>query len=238
MARTTIDFGIDLGTTNSEIALLKGTQVEVIKNNKSQEYTPSVVWIRANRTIVGIQAKERYFSDPENAAAEFKLRMGTKEEFLFKQSGRRLKPQELSAEILKSLKDNVKQRLGEEVEAAVITVPADFDLPQNEATKEAAQLAGFGQSPLLQGPVAAALTYGFQSKDDKVFWLVYDFGGGTFDAALIQLKDGQIEVVNHGGDKQLGGKLIDWEIVEQILAPQVVKQHGISDFRRGNPKWV
>jgi molecular chaperone DnaK len=238
MARTTIDFGIDLGTTNSEIALLKGTQVEVIKNNKSEEYTPSVVWISANRTIVGKPAKERYFSDPDNAAGEFKLRMGTSEEFLFKQSGRRLKPEELSAEILKSLKDNVRQRIAEEVEAAVITVPADFDLPQNAATSKAAQLAGFTQSPLLQEPVAAALTYGFQSKDDKVFWLVYDFGGGTFDAALIQLKDGQIEVVNHGGDKQLGGKLVDWEIVDQILAPQVAKQHGIADFRRGNPKWI
>lgn len=239
MARTTIDFGIDLGTTNSEIAVLKGTDVEVFKNNENEEFTPSVVWIReGNRTIVGRKAKERLFEDPENAHCEFKLRMGTGDEFIFKKSGRKMKPEELSAEVLMSLKADVKQRLGEEVEAAVITVPADFDLPQNQATSKAAQLAGFAQSPLLQEPAAAALTYGFQSKDDKVFWLVYDFGGGTFDAALVQLRDGQIDVVNHGGDNQLGGKLIDWAIVDQILAPAVAKQSSLSDFRRGNPKWV
>ena len=238
MARSTIDFGIDLGTTNSEIALLKGTEVEVFKNNENEDFTPSVVWIKDNRLIVGRKAKQQLFVDPENVHAEFKLRMGTSDEFLFKRSGRRLKPEELSAEVLKSLKADVKQRTGEDVEAAVITVPADFDLPQNQATGKAAQLAGFLQSPLLQEPAAAALTYGFQSKDDKVFWLVYDFGGGTFDAALVQLRDGQIDVVNHGGDNQLGGKLIDWAIVDQILAPAVAKQFTLPDFQRGNPRWL
>lgn len=238
MTRTTIDHGIDLGTTNSSIALLKGAEVEVIKNNEGFEYTPSAVWIdKGNRVIVGRRAKERLEDDSENSACEFKLRMGTGEEWAFPRSGRRFTPAELSAEVLKSLKADVKQRTGEDIEAAVITVPAAFELPQCEATRKAAEMAGLSVAPLVQEPVAAALAYGFQSEKDKVFWMVYDFGGGTFDAAIIQIRDGIIEIVNHGGDNQLGGKLIDWEIVEQVLVPAVAKRYKLEDFRRGNPKW-
>ncbi|MCR4439151.1 MAG: Hsp70 family protein [bacterium] len=238
MERETIDFGIDLGTTNSEIAVLKGTEVEVFRNNERFEYTPSAVWIdQKARLWVGRQAKERLEDDPENASCEFKLQMGTGEEMVFSRSGRRMKPEELSAEVLKELRKIVKQRTGEDIEAAVITVPAAFELPQTDATKRAAQLAGLRQSPLVQEPVAAALAYGFQSVSDKVFWLVYDFGGGTFDAAVIQVPDGVIEVVNHGGDYHLGGKLIDWAIVDELLIPAVTREYRLSDFRRGNPKW-
>lgn len=239
MTRTSIDFGIDLGTTNSTIAILKGMEVEVFKNNEGLEYTPSAVWIdKNNRLYVGRRAKERLDDDFENAVCEFKLRMGTNEEKVFARSGRRMKSEELSAEVLKALKADVKQRTGENVQAAVITVPAAFELPQCEATERAAQLAGLAHSPLLQEPVAAALAYGFQSDSDKVFWLVYDFGGGTFDAAVMQVRDGVIQVVNHRGDNQLGGKLIDWKIVEQLLIPAVTKEHHLTDFRRGNPKWI
>jgi molecular chaperone DnaK len=164
--------------------------------------------------------------------------MGKDTEYVFARSGRRMKPEDLSAEVLKALKADVAQRTGEDIQAAVVTVPAAFELPQCEATKRAAQLAGFTLSPLLQEPVAAALAYGFQSESDKVFWLVYDFGGGTFDAAVIQVRDGVIQVVNHGGDNHLGGKLIDWEIVEQLLIPAVTKEYRLTDFRRGNPKWT
>lgn len=238
MARTTIDFGIDLGTTNSEIAVLKGTEIEVFKNNEGFEYTPSAVWIdQKNRLWVGRQAKERLEEDSENAFGEFKLQMGTTEEKLFAQSGKRMKPEELSAEVLKALRTTVKQRTGEDLEAAVITVPAAFELPQSDATNRAAQLAGLKQSPLLQEPVAAALAHGFQSTSDKVFWLVYDFGGGTFDAAVIQVRDGVIQVVNHGGDNHLGGKLIDYAIVDELLIPAITREHKFSDFRRGNTKW-
>jgi molecular chaperone DnaK len=238
MERTTIDFGIDLGTTNSEIAVLKGTEIEVFRNNEGFEYTPSAVWIdQKNRLWVGRQAKEHLEDDPDNAACEFKLLMGTAEEKVFARSGRRMKPEELSAEVLKALRRTVHQRTGEEIEAAVITVPAAFELPQCEATNRAAQLAGLRQSPLLQEPVAAALAYGFQTESDKVFWLVYDLGGGTFDVAVIQVRDAVIQVVNHGGDNHLGGKLIDWAIVEELLIPAVTHEHRLSDFRRGNPKW-
>lgn len=238
MTRTTIDFGIDLGTTNSSIAVLQGIETDVIKNNEGFEYTPSAVWVdQKGRLIVGRRAKERLENDQENAFCEFKLQMGKDKEYTFTRSGRRMKPEDLSAEVLKALKADVAQRRGEEVQAAVITVPAAFTLPQCEATKKAAQKAGFVSSPLLQEPVAAALAYGFQDESEKAFWLVYDFGGGTFDAAVIQVRDGAPKVVNHDGDNNLGGKLIDWEIVEQLLIPAVAKEHPLTDFRRGNLKW-
>ena len=239
MARVTIDFGIDLGTTNSTIAVLRGTEVEVFKNNEGFEYTPSVVYIdKQGRLWVGRQAKEHLDSDPHNAFAEFKLQMGTTQTYRFVRSGREMKPEDLSAEVLKSLKGDVQQLSGEQVQAAVITVPAAFELPQCKATEKAANMAGIMQSPLLQEPVAAAIAYGFQSTSDKVFWLVYDFGGGTFDAAVIQVRDGIIQVVNHGGDNHLGGKLIDWAIVEELLIPALTRERRLSDFRRGNSKWA
>ncbi|MBC7912092.1 MAG: Hsp70 family protein [Pyrinomonadaceae bacterium] len=238
MSRAMVDFGIDLGTTNSAIAVLRGVEVEIIKNNEGFEYTPSTVYIDKNGAlVVGRRAKERLETDPNNAYAEFKLQMGTDAEYVFARNGRTLKPEDLSAEVLKSLKADVRQRLGEEVTAGVITVPAAFELPQCKATNDAAQLAGITFSPLLQEPVAAALAHGFQSQSDKVFWLVYDFGGGTFDAAVIQVRDGVIQVINHGGDNHLGGKQIDWAIVEQLLIPELTRERPLTDFRRGNPKW-
>jgi molecular chaperone DnaK len=238
MARTTIDFGIDLGTTNSSIAKLNGTETEVIKNNEGSEYTPSVVWTDKNkRLIVGRPAYERLVSDPDNAFSEFKIQMGTSTEYTFARSEQRMKPEELSCEVLKSLKANVLQRTGEDLQAAVITVPAAFELPQNDATKRAAQLAGITNAPLLQEPIAAAMAYGFQSETQKAYWLVYDFGGGTFDAAVIQLRDGLIRPVNHSGDNHLGGKLLDWAIVDDILVPALTSQFSLSNFNLGNMKW-
>jgi molecular chaperone DnaK len=238
MTRATVDFGIDLGTTNSAIAVLNGTRVEVIKNNEDFEYTPSAVWLnKQGAVVVGRDAKRRLEADPDNAFSEFKLQMGKPTEYRFARSGHVMKPEDLSAEVLKSLKADVRQRLGEELAATVITVPAAFELPQCDATNRAAQLAGFAQSPLLQEPVAAALAYGFQSESDKVFWMAYDLGGGTFDSAVIQVRDGLIQVVNHGGDNHLGGKLIDWSIVEQLLIPALTQTYSLSDFRRGNARW-
>jgi len=238
MSRMTIDFGIDLGTTNSSIAVRNGAALEIIKNEASMEYTPSAVYMKRNNSLlVGQSAKEQIEQDPENAFCEFKLQMGTAQEYRFARSGLSMRPEELSAEVLKSLKSDVQKRLGEDLQAAVITVPAAFELPQCEATKKSAQLAGLALSPLVQEPVAAAMAYGFQSDKDNVFWLVYDFGGGTFDAAVIQVRDGVIQVVNHGGDNHLGGKLIDWEIVEQVFVPALKKDQLLSDFRRGNAKW-
>jgi len=238
VSRTTVDFGIDLGTTNSSIALLKGADVEVFRNNEGFEYTPSAVWIdRKGKLYIGRQAKEHLEDDDDNATSEFKLQMGTTAEKIFLRSGKRMKPEELSAEVLKALRADVQQRSREEIDAAVITVPAAFEHPQCAATNRAARLAGLSSSPLLQEPVAAALAYGFQSEADKAFWLVYDLGGGTFDAAVMQVRDGLIQVVNHGGDNHLGGKLIDWAIVDDLFVPALAKEYDLGDFSRGTAKW-
>jgi molecular chaperone DnaK len=235
--RSTIDFGIDLGTTNSAIAVLTGRTTEVIKNAESLEYTPSAIWLdKKGNLFVGRTAKERLEQDPENAVCEFKLQMGTTEGFKFRNTGRSMLPEELSAEIIKSIRADVKQRLDEELESAVITVPAAFELPQCAKTHEAARLAGLKNTVLLQEPVAAALSYGFQDQA-KAYRLVYDLGGGTFDAALVHATDGTLTVVNHGGYNHLGGKLIDWDIVEKVLVPAFDLQQMLPDFSRGNPRW-
>jgi molecular chaperone DnaK len=231
MARTTIDYGIDLGTTNSTVALLVGTAPEVISNKDGSSITPSALWFdKRGKMYVGRDARARQIDDEENAAVEFKLRMGEQWQKTFQRTGRKMLPEEMSAEVLKSLKTDVHTSKGEDLRACVITVPAAFELQQCEATRRAAELAGFLLSPLLQEPVAAALAYGFQSAANKVFWLVYDFGGGTFDAAVIQVRDGVIQVVNHAGDNYLGGKNIDWDIVEKLLIPNLKSTHKLASF--------
>jgi molecular chaperone DnaK len=241
MYRTTIDFGIDLGTTNSTIAVIDGTDAKVIPNKAGSAITPSAVWIDKRGSIhVGQEPKLRALvDDPDNADLEFKLRMGLGPEAkkTFARSRREMLPEDLSAEVLKSLKMDVQSNMGEEVRAAVITVPAAFENPSTSATMRAAKLAGFALSPLLLEPVAASLAYGFQSESENVYWFSYDFGGGTFDAAVMRIRDGLIQVVNHDGDNFLGGKLIDWDIVTKKLAPAAASQFNLPDFRRGNPRW-
>ncbi len=241
MNRSTIDFGIDLGTTNSAIALLKGVKAEVIKSNLDTDITPSAVYIGKNgNVIVGSRAKAKLEDDrsAEDAYIEFKRRMGGDSVYTFRSAGLRKTPEELSAEILKSLKGNVRQRLDEDIKAAVITIPAAFAQGQCVATKKAAELAGFTQCPLLQEPVAASLAYGFQANTEKrSFWLVFDFGGGTFDAAVMKAEDGDIQVVNHGGDNFLGGADIDWGVIENIIIPNIKGSYNLPEFKRENATW-
>lgn len=247
MNRATIDFGIDLGTTNSAVAVFIGNHGEltkIIKNTtdgNEADITPSAVYINKKGDVrVGLRAKNRIIDEAtkDDVHIEFKRQMGTDYVYSFKNSGQSHTPEELSAEILKSLRADVQQRMmGEVVEASVITVPAAFELHQCDATRKAAQLAGFKESPLLQEPVAAALAYGFEADQEKTYWLVYDFGGGTFDAAIIKSEEGTIHVVHHGGDNFLGGSDIDWAIVEKLIAPRLAKEFGLADFARGNKKW-
>ncbi|MFI0423933.1 Hsp70 family protein [Spongiactinospora sp. 9N601] len=241
MIRTTIDYGIDLGTTTSAIAVLNGGDVQVIKNNHQSETTASAVWIdQRERLHVGEIAKRRSELDPWNTCVEFKLRMGLSDQAkTFPNGDRSMTPEELSAEVLKSLKGDVAQRGDEHLRAAVVTVPAAFELSACEATKQAARLAGLEHAPLLQEPTAAALAYAFQSPGDKAFWLVYDLGGGTFDAAVVNIRDGEFTVVNHRGDNFLGGKLIDWRIVEELFIPALINEHrGFAGLGRGEPRWL
>ncbi len=116
-------------------------------------------------------------------------------------------------------------------------MPPAYELAQCDATRRAAQLAGLKVSPLIMEPTAAAMAHAFQSRADRGTWMVYDFGGGAFDASVIQLRQGAFRIINHAGDNHLGGKLIDWEIVEQLLAPSAARDHHLSDFKRSNPKW-
>ncbi|HIW62412.1 MAG TPA: Hsp70 family protein [Candidatus Stackebrandtia excrementipullorum] len=234
----TIDVGIDLGTTNSAVAVLRDVTAEVIRNNDGDQLTPSAVWADSrDRLHVGRRAKERSRSHPDSACVEFKLRMGSTDT-VKTLAGRPMTPEALSAEVLRSLRSDVAQRLGHEPSAAVITVPAAFDLSACDATRRAAGLAGLKQAPLLTEPAAAAHTYGFQAADEDAMWLVYDLGGGTFDAAVIRLVDGEFSVVRHAGDNFLGGKIIDWRIVDELLIPAARRVPGLADLSRGNPRWA
>jgi molecular chaperone DnaK len=236
----TIDVGIDLGTTNSAVAVVLDGEVVVIKNNDGWDMTPSAVWMPKPGVVhVGRRARERVEADPENAASEFKLEMGLADaRRSFAKAGRDLTPPELSAEILRSLRADVAFRTGAPPQFAVITVPAAFTLNQNQATIEAAVLAGFEPAcPLVQEPTAAAFAYGFQDATDRGYWMVFDFGGGTFDAAVVSKREGDLRVLNHAGDPYLGGKLIDWALVDRVLAPAASRDLALTDFRRENPAW-
>ncbi|MGW1021206.1 Hsp70 family protein [Streptomyces niveus] len=238
--RDTVDFGIDLGTTNSAIAVVESGGVSVIKNNDGWDITPSAVWMpKEGRVHVGRAARDWVEKDPANATAEFKLEMGLADSRkVFETAGTSLTPPQLSAEVLKSLRADATHHCGSAPESAVITVPAAFALNQNKATIEAAKLAGFTAAcPLVQEPTAAAFAYGFQDATDRAYWMVFDFGGGTFDAALVSKRDGDLRVLNHAGDPYLGGKLIDWALIERLLVPAAVSQLGLTDLRRDNPKW-
>ena len=234
MSRQTFDFGIDLGTTNSAIALLEGVRARILKNGADNDITPSAVYYdKQGGHAVGQQAKNRMGgSGRDNTQIEFKRMMGTKNTFRFRDANLEKLPEELSALVLMELRKDAERITGELPNAAVITVPAAFEAHQCSATMKAAELAGFAQAALLQEPVAAALAYGFQVNDSNAYWLVYDFGGGTFDAALIKAQDGSVAVIHHGGDNFLGGSDIDWAIVEQLVLPK------LHDACPGSAEWL
>lgn len=221
----TINFGIDLGTTNSVIAKYQAGKVEVFKNPVGHKETlPSVVAFRKERIIVGDKAREYLEKDPENVAGSFKRKMGTTESFFFKSIGEFKTPQELSAIVLRELKNFVYT--GEKVEAAVITIPASFDTIQSNATKKAGYDAGFQEVLLLQEPIAASLAYANRDDDSEAVegqWLVYDLGGGTFDVALVRIADGEMKVVDHQGDNFLGGLDFDNRIIDKVIIPHLEK---------------
>ena len=235
MKRNTIDFGIDLGTTNSEIACRDNGDVIVFKNYLQSEHTPSVVRIDEKGTvIVGRKAYERLLDDPDNTVGGFKRWMGTQQIKEFVLCNKKLKPEELSAEVLKDLKVTAKTKLSqdEEINCAVITVPCNFETVQCEATQRAATLAGIKYAPLLQEPIAASVAYGFLEKMPKGYWVVFDLGGGTFDVAIMSAKEGRLSVVDHCGDNYLGGKDFDWKIIENIIHPVLNKEYNLPNLGR------
>jgi molecular chaperone DnaK len=233
--RTTIDYGIDLGTTNSAIALQVGAKPTLIEGPTGHLTLPSSVHVTANgELLVGDEARARWRQDPTNTALEFKRLMGTDESQLFPASGKRLGPEALSAEILRELLRWAARRAGEAPRAAVITVPAMFQLPQCEATRRAAELAGIVHAPLLQEPIAAAIAHSGSGEVREGYWLVYDLGGGTFDVSLVRSRGGRLQVLDHDGDNHLGGRDFDRLIVRHA-AERVRKEGRLGEFRRSDP---
>ncbi|CAN5342727.1 hypothetical protein BH11MYX1_BH11MYX1_27350 [soil metagenome] len=224
MAESPLYVGIDLGTTNSAAAVFDGERVSVIRNSLGAAVTPSVVRLdKQGRITVGTRARRFLEQDPANTAAEFKRLMGTGRAIDFPAANKQIKPEELSAEVLKALRQDIQDQLGVAVERAVISVPALFELPQSAATSEAARLAGFSRVELLQEPIASALAAGWRSDDDGGgTWLVFDLGGGTFDASLLETRDGLLRVVGHDGDNFLGGRDFDWVITEHLASQLAV----------------
>lgn len=225
-----INFAIDLGTTNSLIAKFEKGHVEVFKNPSSfKETLPSVVAFRKDRILVGDQARNYVTKSPKSVASRFKRKMGTTESIKLIDGSKT--PVELSAYVLKELKNFVHS--GEQVEAAVITIPASFDTVQSNATKEAGLAAGFKQVILLQEPIAASLAYANKEKSIDLRnsqWMVYDLGGGTFDVALVKIVEGELTVVDHEGDNYLGGSDFDAAIVEKLIVPQISARGTFSDL--------
>lgn len=229
----TINYGIDLGTTNSAIA--KFVKGEVIIFSNPQDYgrntLPSVVGYRKDKILVGNQAKTFLEKDPKSVVGVFKRKMGTAESFKIKSINESKTPIELSAQVLKELKTFVNT--GDNLDAAVITIPASFDTIQSNATKEAGIQAGFKQVVLLQEPIAASLAYANMKKERDMQegqWLVYDLGGGTFDVALIKIKDGEMKVLDHEGDNFLGGADYDNMIVEKLIIPKILEKYAFSNL--------
>lgn len=237
--RQKIDFGIDLGTTNSAIAYMQDGEALIVKSDDNQmDTTPSCIAFNKKQTIfVGLSAKNaiereaisafknRKENTDINGYQEFKRTMGTDFTYTSSYMSRSYTSEMLSAEVLKKLKGYV---LNEDVASVVITVPAMFKQSQLDATQRAAKLAGFKYCELLQEPIAASIAYGIKAGQTTGYWLVFDFGGGTFDAALMHVEDGIMKVVDTAGDNHLGGKDLDNAIVDKILIPELQKQCSLN----------
>lgn len=242
MARTKIDYGIDLGTTNSAISRIESGEAKIIKVNGLDDTMPSCIAYNKKGVLAGKKAFAVYRSEQEaslskdiepNAFIEFKRTMGTDRKYFSSNLGKDLSSEELSAEVLKTLKSFVTD---EAVNAVVITVPAAFKNNQIDATRRAAKLAGFEHAEVLQEPVAAAMAYGLDNKKKDGFWLVFDFGGGTFDAALLKVEDGIMKVADTEGDNYLGGKNLDLAVVDEIIIPHIQENFSINGILNDDHK--
>jgi len=217
--------GIDLGTTNSVVAILEGSEPTVIPNSEGGRTTPSVVAIsKTGEWLVGQVAKRQAVTNPENTVTSIKRKMGTKDKV--KIADKDYTPQEISAKILQKLKADAEEYLGEKITDAVITVPAYFNDAQRTATKEAGRIAGLNVLRIINEPTAAALAYGLDKENDQTI-LVFDLGGGTFDVSILDIGDGVFEVKSTAGNTHLGGddwdqRVIDW------MADAFKAQHGVD----------
>lgn len=239
MARIKIDYGIDLGTTNSAICRMEKGNPVVIKTDVLKDTMPSCVSvtkkgsIRAGDSAFNTMKSAKRFaaksmqSEDMNAYIEFKRTMATDMRYYSSHLNRYFTSEELSSEVLKTLKSFVTD---ENISSAVITVPAKFTVNQKTATLEAAKLAGFTKCELLQEPIAAAIAYGLSLEEKDGLWMVFDFGGGTFDVALLKVEDGIVQVFDTEGDNYLGGKNLDYAIVDDLLLPYLQENYAIDSY--------
>ena len=207
--------GIDLGTTNSCVAVMEGGKPTVIPNAEGSRTTPSVVaFTKTGERLVGEPAKRQAVTNADNTISSIKRDMGTDRGRTI--DGKKYSPQQISAMILQKLKADAESYLGEKVSEAVITVPAYFNDAQRQATKDAGKIAGLDVKRIINEPTAAALAYGLDNeKEQKI--MVYDLGGGTFDVSIIEIGDGVIEVLSTNGDTRLGGDDFDQRIIDWII---------------------
>jgi molecular chaperone DnaK len=236
MTRLKIDFGIDLGTTNSAIAVYDNGKTKMYRTDTQRDTMPSCVMVTKKGFMVGDKAyaqlpkdKKKAFTDLEfksNIFIEFKRTMGNAIKYKT-DTGSELSSEDLSSEVLKTLKSYVDD---ENLKSAIITIPAAFEMNQINATKKAAELAGLEYVELVQEPYAAAIAYGVQSSNKNGYWLVFDFGGGTFDSALVKVEDGIIKVIDTEGDNFLGGKNLDEAIVENVFIPYIQNKYSIDSI--------
>ena len=217
--------GIDLGTTNSVVAVMEGGQPVVIPNKTGGRTTPSVVGItKKGERLVGDLAKRQAVANPDNTIASIKRKMGQRSKV--KMAGKKYSPQEISAMILQKLKEDAEEYLGEEVKEAIITVPAYFEDAQRQATKDAGKIAGLDVKRIINEPTAAALAYGLDKEEDLTI-LVYDLGGGTFDVSILQIGGGVFQVKSTSGNNHLGGDDFDRKVMEWI-AGEFKKEYGVD----------
>ena len=217
--------GIDLGTTNSGVAVMEGGKPTVITNAEGMRTTPSVVaFTKTGERVIGEPAKRQAVTNAEKTIASIKRHMGT--DYKVQIDGKAYSPQEISAMILQKLKSDAENYLGEKVTEAVITVPAYFNDAQRQATKDAGKIAGLDVKRIINEPTAAALSYGLDNEEEQKI-MVYDLGGGTFDVSIIEIGDGVIEVLSTAGDNKLGGDDFD-NVITQYMLDEFKKQEGVD----------
>jgi len=217
--------GIDLGTTNSCVAVLEGGEPKVIANAEGNRTTPSVVAFKGEEELVGEVAKRQAVTNVKNTISSIKRKMGTSEKV--EAGGKMWTPEEISAKILGKLKKDAESYLGEKVTKAVITVPAYFNDAERQATKNAGKIAGLEVERIINEPTAAALAYGLDKQNKLQTILVYDLGGGTFDVSILELGDGVFEVKSTSGNNRLGGDDFDARVTDYLVS-EFKKEHGID----------
>ena len=235
--KDTIDYAIDLGTTDSVISFFNRGNPVIVKNHRTgDDFTPSAVLINDDDNVeVGITARDAIFENSPNAVSEFKHNMGFSIPFMFEDSSLVMFPEELSAEVLKELRLSVYNETGVNMEHVVVCVPANSNPIKTRAVNDACELAGFRSHSLILEPVAVSLAYNLKAENG--IWMIYDLGGGTFTVTLLRDDGGEIEKLATDGLENFGGNAFDWKIVNDLFRPKIVNDLNLDDFRQENPKY-